>query len=502
MEPRIQYAKTSDGVDIAFWTLGEGMPLVHTPFTFGHIQMEWQFPDIRRWYERLAEKRRLVRYDIRGTGVSQREAPEFSLDSLLLDLDAVVDRAGIERFALLGIEHSGVAAIMYAARHPERVSHLLLWHVYARASEWAPSQRLQATRALIDKDWETYTETVAHVAFGWSEGEQARRFAALIRESVTPEMAMLGQRLLNEVDVTAFLPQVTQPTLVLHRRQAPWVHVDVARSLASQIPDARLALLEGESSEPYAGDTEAVLAAIDEFLGEGKEAAPERQPASPAVHTILFTDVEGSTAMTQRLGDAKAREVLREHERVVREALAGHGGSEVKTMGDGFMASFGSATKALECAIAMQRAFAERNASLPVHPVAKGDSPGREALEGAPPEGAASSAPTEAIQVRIGLNAGEPIAEDDPDGRGDLFGTAVIAAARIAAQAQGGEILASNVVRELVAGKGFLFSARGKTVLRGFDDPVEVYEVRWWPPSTELRTGFDSPSAGAAGGSG
>ena len=108
----------------------------------------------------------------------------------------------------------------------------------------------------------------------------------------------------------------------------------------------------------------------------------------------------------------------------------------------------------------------------------------------------------ELIRVRIGLNAGEPIAEEDPDGRGDLFGMAVIAAARIAAQAQGGEILVSNVVRELVAGKGFLFSGRGKTALRGFDDPVEVYEVRWEPPSTELRTGFDSPSAGAAGGSG
>src|SRR3972149_2164837 len=130
MEPRIQYAKTSDGVSIPCWTLGEGMPLVHTPFTFGHIQMEWQFPDIRRWYERLAEKRRLLRYDIRGTGLSQREAPEISLDSLLLDLDAVVDRAGVERFALLGIEHSGVAAIVYAARHPEGGSALLLWPAY------------------------------------------------------------------------------------------------------------------------------------------------------------------------------------------------------------------------------------------------------------------------------------------------------------------------------------------------------------------------------------
>jgi len=451
VEPRIQYAKTADDVNIAYWTLGEGAPLVDMVWPFSHIQMEWQFPEIRRWYERLSEKRRLVRYNARGFGLSQREVPELTLDSVLLDLDAVVNRAGIERFALLGEWHAGPAAIVYAARHPERVSHLLLWHAYAQYSDWGRSPRLQATRALIDKDWELYTETVAHLTFGWSAGEQARRFAALIRESVTPEMAMLGLPVVNELDVTAYLPQVTQPTLVLHRRQHPWLDVSGAKNLASRIPDARLALLEGESAAAYLGDTEAVLAAIDEFLGEDEEAAPERQPASPAgLQTILFTDVEGSTALTQRLGDAKARDVLREHERIVREALKSHGGSEVKTMGDGFMASFGSAVKALECAIAIQTAFEARNAS--------NETP---------------------IRVRIGLNAGEPIAEDDPDGRGDLFGTAVIRAARIAALATGGEILVANVVRELAEGKGFMFGDRGEVPLRGFDDPVRLFEVRW-----------------------
>ncbi len=167
--------------------------------------------------------------------------------------------------------------------------------------------------------------------------------------------------------------------------------------------------------------------------------------ACAAIRAAKFTDVEGSTALTQRLGDAAARELLREHERITREALAAHGGSEVKTMGDGFMASFSAATNALECAIALQRAFAERNESA-----------------------------EEAIKVRIGLNAGEPIAEDD-----DLYGTAVNMAARICAKADAGEVLASNVVRELVAGKGFLFNDRGDTELRGFEDPVRLYEVRW-----------------------
>ncbi len=158
-----------------------------------------------------------------------------------------------------------------------------------------------------------------------------------------------------------------------------------------------------------------------------------------------MTDVEGSTALTQRLGDAKAREVLREHERMVRDALKAHGGSEVKTMGDGFMASFSSATKALECAIAIQRAFAAHNESA-----------------------------EEPMLVRVGLNAGEPIAEDD-----DLYGTAVNLAARITAQGKGGEILASEAVRQIVAGKKFPFSDLGETTLRGFEDRVHIYQVSW-----------------------
>jgi class 3 adenylate cyclase len=445
MEPRIQYAQTADGVSIAFWTLGEGTPLLYMPPPFTHVQMEWQFPEMRRWYERLAQKRKLIRFDTRGFGLSQREVTVLSLEAGILDLEAVVDRLGLETFALLGFEHSGPAAIVYAARHPERVSHLVLWGSYARPSDWTRSPLIQATRALIEKDWETYTETVAHVAFGWSEGEQARRYATLIRESATPDVMERGLRALNEFDVTAFLPQVTAPTLVLHRRQFPYPALGVARDLASRIPSARLALLEGTARAPYLGDTEAVASAIDEFLGGGEEAAAAEAPAAGAFRTILFTDVEGSTALTQRVGDAKAREVLRAHERIVREALNAHGGSEVKTMGDGFMASFSSATGALECAIAMQTAFAEHNETA-----------------------------EEPIRVRIGLNAGEPIAEQE-----DLFGTAVNLAARIAAKAEGGEILVANVVRELAAGKGFLFADRGEIALRGFEEPVRLFEVRW-----------------------
>jgi len=460
MEPRIQYAKTADGVSIAFWTLGEGMPLVYTSAPpWSHIQLEWGLPECRLWYERLAQKRKLVRYDGRGTGLSERSAADFSLDAQMLDLEAVIDRLGLDRFALFGPFNAGMTAIAYAARHPERVSHLLLWCTYARASGWSRSPQLRALRGLLDKDWETYTETYAHIAVGWSAGEEAHRWAAILRESITQEAMQELAGAIPGFDVTDDLAQVKSPTLVLHRRYH-LVDVDLASGLASRIPDARLALLEGESGMPYLGDTEAVLQAIDDFLGEGVEpaAAPAEAAASGAFRTILFTDVEGSTALTQRLGDAKAREVLRAHERIVREALQSHGGAEVKAMGDGFMASFSSATRALECAIAMQRALADWNAGVGAGLV--------------PPEDAASSAPT--IRVRIGLNAGEPIAEEK-----DLFGTAVNMAARIAAKAEGGEIMASDVVRQLVAGKGFLFSDRGEVELKGFEEPVRLYEVRW-----------------------
>jgi class 3 adenylate cyclase len=448
MEPRIQYAQTADGVSIAFWTLGEGMPLVHMTLGPSHIQMEWQIPEMRRWYERLAEKRKLVRFDHRGFGVSERDITEFPLDTQALDLEAVVDRLGLEKFALLGLMHTGPGAIEYAARHPERVSHLLLWCTYARASEFSPSPaEIKALRALIGTAWQTFTETTAHRILGWSAGEPARRYAALIRESCSPEVLQAAFSGIEQFDVAALLPQVEAPTLVLQRREAI-PGVAIAGHLASRIPDARLVLLEGTSMAPYLGDTESVLTAIDEFLGEGEQ-APAATAASSreagGLVTILFTDVEGSTALTQRLGDAKAREVLRAHELIVREALKSHSGSEVKAMGDGFMASFSSATRALECAIATQRAFAQHNESA-----------------------------GEPIRVRIGLNAGEPIAE-----AADLFGTAVNLAARVAAKAEGGEILASDVVRQLVAGKGFLFSDQGDVALRGFEDPVRLFEVRW-----------------------
>jgi class 3 adenylate cyclase/pimeloyl-ACP methyl ester carboxylesterase len=475
MEPRIQYAKTSDGVNIAYWAMGEGPALIHLTFNFSHVRLEWEMPQLRAWYERLAANRTLVRFDIRGMGLSDRTIFADPLDSIERDIEAVMSRLGIERFALLGLGHTAPPAIAYAAANPERVSRLLLWHGYASAAEWLLSPQIRTLRAMMGADWETQTETIAYTLYGWSEGEEARRFATLIRESITPDSMQQIVQVLDQWDVSELLPQVQVPTLVMHRRETRIPVLSVARDLAARIPDSRFVLLEGSQPAPYLGDTGAVLDAIEEFLGPPGGEKPERAPDT-AFRAVLFTDIVEHTRMMQRLGDERGRGVLREHERITREVLKAHGGTEVKTMGDGFMASFSSVTKAVECAIELQKAFDERNREVGAQqPRDEGDT--REASSVAAPLRPAPeplSHAREPLQIRIGLNAGEPIEEE-----GDLFGATVTLAARIAARAEGAEILASMAVRELCAGKGFSFADRGDFVARGFEEPVRVFEVRW-----------------------
>jgi len=437
MEPRIQYATTADGVSIAFWTLGEGPLYVSMPGApVSNIQMEWQIPEVRAIFEAWAAGRKVVRFDRRGCGLSERDVTDYCLDVLMLDLEAVVDRLAPERLTMHGTLLAGPLAITYAARHPDRVSHLILANSYARGADIWRMPRLRALRALGEADWDTYVKALAHMYF-----PDPATGAAFMRENATPEAQKAFIDATAEHDVTGLLAEVRCPALVLYTPgDRPFlldVGIDTVRALVSGIPGAGLVVTDS---------TEAMLQAINEFLGEGEQAVPAAAlPEAGAFRTVLFTDVEGSTALTHRLGDTKARDVLREHERITRDVLKAHGGSEVKTMGDGFMASFSSVTRAVECAIALQRAFAERNESA-----------------------------GEPLHIRVGLNAGEPIEEE-----GDLFGAMVILAARIAARAQGGEILASLAVRELCAGKGFLFADTGEVTLKGFEEPVRLFAVRW-----------------------
>ncbi len=442
MEPRVQYTRTRDGVDIAYWSIGEGEPLVFMPsMPMSHIEFEWQVPEWRAFYERFAERRRVIRYDGRGTGLSDRHALIYSMDTLCFDLEAVVEKLGLKRFGIFAAYHPGPVAIAYAAGHPDLVSHLLLWCTFARTSDLV-SPVIQATRSLIEQDWDIYTQTAAHVLLGWNAGEAAQKFSRFIHEANSPEGVLALLNATADFDASDLLEKVSVPTLVMQRKGISWLSLDNARGLAARIPNARLAVLEGESLAPFLGDVDAVVNAVFEFLGEGRS---ERRLTQTSLRTILFTDIEGHTAIMRRLGDEKGRDVLREHERMTREALHRHGGSEIRTLGDGFMASFSSAQRALQCSVELQRAFAEYSAASGVQ-----------------------------LKVRVGLNAGEPIAEQN-----DLFGTAVIMAERCAAQAKGGEIMATDVVRQLAGGHGFEFIDRGQFSLYGFEEAVQLFQVKW-----------------------
>ena len=444
MEPRIQYAKTSDGVSIAYWTMGEGPPVVYvnTP-PWSNIEFEakeWPMHGI------IASRCRLIRYDHRGTGSSQREVGEFSLDAHVLDVEAVVDRLGFDQFVLLAFD--GPIAITYAARHPERVSHLLMYGAVPRMADEYDLPRMRNAYAILDSgDWEMFTDTLGLAWAGWADSGLARDLSKFFRTCTEPEVARKTVKAYSQVDVTDLLPSLQVPVSIVYPKESPVTDISIGRSLAAAIPNARLTV--ADSTTGWSPETqEAFFAVLDEALAEMTgEPIPVLSGHNLAdTHTILFTDMESSTAITQSLGDAKAQELIRAHNIIVREALSAHDGTEIKHTGDGIMASFAGASSALACAVAIQQAVAARAAEQPEIP----------------------------LGLRIGLNAGEPVAEEQ-----DLFGASVQLARRVCDHAAPGQIVASNVVRELAMGKGFLFADIGEVVPKGFEEPVRLYEVRW-----------------------
>jgi class 3 adenylate cyclase len=361
----------------------------------------------------------------------------------------VVRASGAHQFTLWGGTLSGPRAIAYAARHPRQVRRLVLHRTFARARDLMSEEQVRSFAELARHNWLTAAQVFADLPARQELPDVSLHQAQLYAQSASGDfVARLLIQGYETADVAALLPQVRVPTLVLHRREDPMFSFRLAQGLAAAIPHARLVpLAQGILSFLAAGRIDEVLDVLDEFIDDGAEARGPSTPLGPArsVQTVLFTDVVGHTEMMQRLGDAAGRQVLREHERITRETLKQHGGAEVKTMGDGFMASFRSVTQAMECAIALQRAFAQH-----------------------------SDAAAEPLHVRVGLNAGEPIEEG-----GDLFGATVILASRICAQADAGEILIPEPVRHLLAGKGFVFADRGEFLAKGFDDAVRLYDVRW-----------------------
>lgn len=446
MEPRIQYAKTSDGVNIAYWTLGEGPPLVYLPPFPHHVQLDWQVLNIRQLYEWLATDHRLIRFDRRNTGLSQRAVDDASVETRQLDIEAVADRLGIDQFHLLAHGTSAATAVIFAASHPDRVFSLILLDASLRLPGVELPRAVRAVLEVLHYDWETYTELLAGVVWGWGAGEQTRQYAGLLRESITWEEAKraLADPNSQRLDLTQFrsqfLSRIGAPTLIVHHMEAIGTPIETGRLLASEIANARLVGLEGRGIAASWTDPR-MMAAVDEFLAEvgGTGTAVSRDlPSGTAI--ILFADIADSTPLTERLGDAAFRGKARELDGALRAAIRERGGTPVegKLLGDGVLAVFTSAREAIEAALACGGAGDE--AGLPLH---------------------------------LGIHAGDVIGEEN-----NVYGGAVNIAARISALSAPGEVLVSDTVRSLArTSAGVRFEDRGEQALKGIAEPLRVFAV-------------------------
>jgi class 3 adenylate cyclase len=440
MEQQIRFCTSADGTRIAYATYGGGS---RTPLVLVHSwaftqEGAWEQPGIRSFYERLAECRTVVGYDRRGMGASERDISEITLEAEVADLAAVVDKLGLSTFSINA--YSAPIAVAYAAANPERVSRLVLWGP-GLAGEGARHLATNLVPA-IETNWSIARRALTTIVFPSGPSELQRWYSNMLRDSISAKVAAQFVTLEASLDIEPFLAGVRVPTLVAEGRDQPLN----SRRVAELLPDARFMVVDGDSGMDFTHPLERARI-VEDFLDEELEEQELAKGSKAGLVTILFTDITDSTALTQRLGDAKAQELLRAHNSIVREALRAHGGTEIKHTGDGIMASFPSASGALECAVAIQRAVALRQAQ-------GGDA--------------------ESLAVHVGINAGEPVAEES-----DLFGTSVQLARRICDAAGGGQVLVSDVVRQLAAGKGFLFSDRGVVTLKGFEDPVRLWELRW-----------------------
>jgi class 3 adenylate cyclase len=382
----------------------------------------------------------MVRYDPRGQGLSDREVEDTSLEAHLLDIAAVVDSLNLGAFGVLAAGGTGPIAIAYAARYPERVSHLVLWSTAARGSDLV-DPRNEALAALAEADWEFYTEAMAYHNFGWAGGPDTRTFAAMQREFSSPAIVRRNLEVIRGFDATADLMGVKAPTLVVHRRQVSAPEERIVTALAAAIPGARLLLLEGSLPVPALGDIDEAAKVVRQFM-TGSEPVTGRTvselPSGTAV--ILFADIADSTALTERLGDDAFRAKARDLDGALRAAIRESGGTPVegKLLGDGVLAVFTSAREAIEAALVCGKAGDD--AGLPLH---------------------------------LGIHAGDVIREDN-----NVYGGAVNIASRIAGLSAAGEVLVSETVRSLArTSAGVGFEDRGEQELKGVGEGVRVWSV-------------------------
>jgi len=438
--PRTWYAKSGD-VHVAYQVLGEGntVDIVYVQGAFTHLGVMWELPAFQRFCQQLGSFARLIWFDKRGMGQSDR-VQAGTLEERMDDVRAVMDAADSPRAVLLGASEGGPLSLLFAAAHPERTAGLILAgaEVKERVSEdwpWGestPEHFEDALQSLPDRwgggGW------IDYIAPSLAGDPYARDWAGrLAINAATPGAAQSFMRMAFDIDVRSIVPTIAVPTLILHRTDDPVCHVENARFLARHIPGARYVELPGNDHAPWA-DGEDILAEIREFL------TGAREPAEPdrVLATVLFTDIVGSTERAASLGDRRWRSLLDLHDHAVRDQLRRFRGSEIVTTGDGFVASFDGPARAIRCAQATREATRQL-----------------------------------AIELRFGLHTGEC------EVRGkDLAGLAVHIAARVGALAGPGEVLVSSTVKDLVAGSGIEFNARGEYELKGVPGRWSLFAVQ------------------------
>jgi class 3 adenylate cyclase len=439
MEAATRYADAG-GPNIAYQVHGEGpLDLVVVPGFVSHVELIWEEPEIARFLRRLASFARLITFDKRGQGLSDRPGRPPTLEESMDDLRAVMDAAGCGRAAILGISEGGPMSALFAASHPGRVASLVLYGTWARMlrapdyPQGIEAEQLDRLRELFRAEWGGPVAADLWAPSAAAEPDFRRWWARLLRQGTSPTGALGLIDLYREIDVRAVLPAIDVPTLVLHRRDDIVVTASQGRYLADHIPGARFVELDGPDHLAWVGDQDALLDEIEEFLvGSRRAHEPER-----ALATVLFTDIVGSTATAARLGDRAWRDLIERHDAIVRRQLAVHRGREVKTMGDGFLATFDGPARAIRCATAI------RDALSPL-----------------------------GLRVRAGIHTGEVelIGED-------VAGMAVNIGARIGALAGPDEVCVSSTVKELVVGSGLAFAERGVHTLKGAPGEWRIFAV-------------------------
>ena len=440
--PPTRYARSGD-VSIAYQVVGDGpLDLVAVLGFATHLELQWEMPPLARFFERIGSFARLILFDKRGTGLSDPVAEVPTLEQRIDDVRAVMDAAGSERAALFGLSEGGPMSVLYAATHPERVSALVLCGAMGRTTEapdypWAaPVEALRESAAqFIAPYWGQDARGMVEIFAPSLAGDAAAVAwtARMERSAASPAMVQQIFEMFLDIDVRHVLPSIHVPTLVLHRRGDRVVNRHAGRELARQIPGARYLELPGIDHQPWSGDAEDVLGEVEEFL-TGVRTIPE---PDRVLATVMFTDIVGSTQRAAELGDSRWRDLLDGYQAAVRRELARHRGREVKSLGDGSLATFDGPARAIRCGQAIVAAVAAVG-----------------------------------LEVRIGLHTGEVEVIGD-----DVGGIAVHIAARVGALAAGGEVLVSSTVKDLVAGSGIEFAARGSHELKGIPDEWRLFAV-------------------------